>query len=230
MGSPCPKQTGANIIHPSQLLLTTIKWCFSLFRNWDMVPRFFSESPTHTHTDHHHLRYTEIYFQFNLRWAITWQIDKWQVAINLINSCQLPIFFGCNNIFPFVARLWHCHLLHVDEPAGTWWASMWRCTGRWSAMSTSHDQLLRSVSYDHHCPYHGNHNNNNHDQDGGLYTCTAVNRAGSASHSARLNVYGLIAITIIIMIIIRIAITITITIIITIITIIMITIVKLFFD
>ena len=97
-------------------------------------------------------------------------------------------------------------------------------------MSTSHDQLLRSVSYDHHCPYHGNHNHDDGDQDGGLYTCTAVNRAGSASHSARLNVYGLIAITIIIMIIIRIAITITITIIITIITIIMITIVKLFFD
>ena len=27
-------------------------------------------------------------------------------------------------------------------------------------------------------------------EDGGLYTCTASNRAGSAAHSARLNVYG----------------------------------------
>ena len=26
--------------------------------------------------------------------------------------------------------------------------------------------------------------------DGGLYTCTASNRAGSAAHSARLNIYG----------------------------------------
>ena len=26
--------------------------------------------------------------------------------------------------------------------------------------------------------------------DGGLYTCTATNRAGSAAHSARLNIYG----------------------------------------
>ncbi len=27
-------------------------------------------------------------------------------------------------------------------------------------------------------------------QDGGLYECTASNRAGSVRHSARLNVYG----------------------------------------
>ena len=26
--------------------------------------------------------------------------------------------------------------------------------------------------------------------DGGLYTCIATNRAGSSSHSARLNIYG----------------------------------------
>ena len=30
-------------------------------------------------------------------------------------------------------------------------------------------------------------------QDGGLYQCTASNRAGIASHSARLNIYGKIA-------------------------------------
>ena len=27
-------------------------------------------------------------------------------------------------------------------------------------------------------------------QDGGLYQCTASNRAGDSSHSARLNIYG----------------------------------------
>ena len=27
-------------------------------------------------------------------------------------------------------------------------------------------------------------------EDGGLYTCEAINRAGSSIHSARLNVYG----------------------------------------
>ena len=27
-------------------------------------------------------------------------------------------------------------------------------------------------------------------EDGGLYTCVAKNRAGSAGHSARLNIYG----------------------------------------
>ena len=27
-------------------------------------------------------------------------------------------------------------------------------------------------------------------EDGGLYTCSATNRAGTASHSTRLNVYG----------------------------------------
>ena len=27
-------------------------------------------------------------------------------------------------------------------------------------------------------------------EDGGLYSCTAANRAGSTSHSARLNIYG----------------------------------------
>ena len=27
-------------------------------------------------------------------------------------------------------------------------------------------------------------------EDGGLYSCSATNRAGSAAHSARLNVYG----------------------------------------
>ena len=27
-------------------------------------------------------------------------------------------------------------------------------------------------------------------EDGGLYSCSATNRAGTASHSTRLNVYG----------------------------------------
>ena len=27
-------------------------------------------------------------------------------------------------------------------------------------------------------------------EDGGLFSCTATNRAGTASHSARLNIYG----------------------------------------
>ena len=27
-------------------------------------------------------------------------------------------------------------------------------------------------------------------EDGGLYSCTAANRAGTATHTARLNIYG----------------------------------------